>query len=225
MKKTIVILGLILSVTQSMVAQLDPAAKKMLDAINAKYKAYTSFQANITYKLEVTANPSMNESFTADAKVKGNKFHLKKSDGEEFYSNGIYIWNVVAKDKEAYVSDFDAEDKIVDMSKVLDAYKIGYKYLKGLDETIDGVKCTTIELNPDKANLKAEFFKIKLLVNPLNNEVKQWIVFEKNGNRHKFKLNTFKPNVVFAESIFTYDYKKHPEISVEDLTNAGTFSK
>lgn len=228
MRKLISTIAISLSLITSIFAQQDPEAKKILDALNVKYKAYTSFQANITYKLEVTTNASLNETFTADAKIKGNKFYLKKSDGEEFYCNGTYVWNVIAKDKEAYVSDFDPQDKIVDINKVLDAYKSGYKYVKTANETIDGVSCSVVELNPDKAagkSASSDVFKIKILVNPATNEIKQWIVFEKNGNRHKFKINTFKPNVVFADTIFNYEYKKHPEVSVEDLTDAGTFSK
>jgi outer membrane lipoprotein carrier protein len=209
-------------------AQQDPAAKKILDALNVKYKAYTSFQASINYFLEVTTNKNLNESFTADVKLKGDKFYIKKSDGEEFYCNGKYIWNVVVKDKTAMASDFDKDDKLVDLNTILDAYKKGYKYIKAADEMLDGIKYAVVELNPDKAvatNAKSDVFKIKILVNSATNEIKQWIVFEKNGNRHKFKINSFKPNVVFADAIFNYNYKAHPEIEVEDLTDAEVFSK
>lgn len=228
MKKIISILIFVFGFTILVNAQQDPEAKKVLDALNVKYKAHTSFQANLTYKLEVTTNTSMNETYSADVKVKADKFYIKKTDGEEFYCDGKYVWNVIAKDKEAYVSDFDKEDKIVDINKVLDAYKSGYKYIKMPDEIIDGVKCTVIDLNPDKPASqmsKSDVFKIRLLVNPTSNEVKQWIVFEKNGNRHKFKINSYTPNVVFAETTFTYSYKKHPEITVEDLTEESVFSK
>jgi outer membrane lipoprotein-sorting protein len=228
MNRLVSIITLSIAALSTLVAQQDPEAKKILDAVNIKYKAYTSFQANITYKLEVTANTALNETFTADTKIKGDKFHIKKSDGEEFYCNGVYVWNIIAKDKEAYVSDFDPADKIVDLKKILEAYKSGYKYIKTADETLDGIKYAVIELNPIQSASKttsSEFFKIKILINPANNEVKQWIIFEKNGNRHKFKINTFKPNVVFADTIFNYNYKAHPEITVEDLTDASAFSK
>lgn len=228
MRKILSLLSLVLVLNTLSYGQVDQEAKKILDAINAKYKTHTSFQANVTYKLEVTSNPTLNETFSADLKVKGDKFHLKKSDGEEFYCDGKYVWNVISSDKEAYVSDFNKEDKLVDFSSVLDAYKTGYKYVKLADETLDGVKCTVIDLNPDKSAgemAKSDVYKIRLLINPKTNEVMQWIVFEKNGNRHKFKINSYKPNVAFTDATFTYNYKSHPEIIVEDLTEEEAFSK
>lgn len=224
MKRLVSLLVLGLGLVSVGFGQQDAAAKKILDAVNAKYKGHTSFQASMTYKLEVTTNTSLNETFNADVKVKGNKFYLKKSDGEQFICNGVYVWNIDGK--EAYVSDFDPDDKIVDLTKVLDAYKTGYKYVKMQDETIDGIKCNVIDLSPVVvAKSSSDVFKIRILVNPLNNDVKQWVIFEKNGNRHKFKINSYTSNVAFPETTFNYDYKKYPAVSVEDLTDSGAFSK
>jgi outer membrane lipoprotein-sorting protein len=221
--KSVIFFTLIISVLSVGYSQQDPAAKKILDAVNVKYKAFTSLQANITYNLEVTTNKALNETFTADVKLKGDKFYVKKSDGEEYYCNAKYVWNILPKEKTATVSDYDKDDKIIDLTTVLDAYKTGYKYVKSADETIDGVKCAVIELSKIDAN-SAGFFKIKLLINTATNEVKQWIVFEKNGNRHKFKINSYKSNVAFADTVFTYNPKAHPEMEVEDLTDSGAFS-
>lgn len=226
MRKLISVIALVTLSVSVMFSQKDPAAKKILDALSAKYQSHTSFKANITYKLEVTSNPSLNESFKADVSMKGDKFYVSKTDGEKYYCDGKYIWNVV--DGEAYVSDFNVEDNPINIDKVLTAYKSGYKYVKTGQETVGGVKCEIIDLNPDVTESEmatSDVFKIRLLVNTATNEVKQWIVFEKNGNRHNFKINSYKPNAQLSDTIFNYEYKKYPSISVEDLTENEDFSK
>lgn len=226
MKKISSIIALVALSITTMFGQKDPAAKKILDDVSTKYKAHTSLTANITYMLEVTSNPSLNETFTADVKMKGEKFQVKKSDGEKYFCDGKYIWNIL--DEEAYVSDFNKEDNPININKVLNAYKTGYKYMINDSETVGGVKCTVIDLNPDRSAdemATSDVFKIRLLIDPGTNDVKQWIVFEKNGNRHKFKINTYTPNVTLSDAIFVYDYKKYPEVTVEDLTENEAFSK
>ena len=59
MRKLISTIAISLSLITSIFAQQDPEAKKILDALNVKYKAYTSFQANITYKLHLQAIPAI----------------------------------------------------------------------------------------------------------------------------------------------------------------------
>lgn len=219
MKKIISLIAL-LSIAGFGFSQKDPEAKKLLDAVGTKYKTYKSFKANITYNLEVTSNPNLNEFFKADVKVKGDKFHVKKSDGEEFFCNAQYIWNYF--DGECTKTDFDAEENPINFSKTLNAYNEGYKYIKLADETVDGVVCSVIDLNPDKSAEEmatSDVFKIRLLINAKTNEVKQWVVFEKNGNRHKFKINTFKPNAPITDAEFTFDASKYPGVMVEDLSS------
>lgn len=221
MKKNISFIVL-LSIIWVGFSQKDPEAKRILDAVGTKYKAYKSFKANITYNLEVTSNPALNESFKADVKVKGNKFHVKKSDGEEYFCNAKYIWNYF--DGECTKTDFDAEENPINLTKTLNAYNEGYKYIKLADETLSGVVCHVIDLNPDKSAQEmatSDVFKIRLLINAKTNEVKQWIVFEKNGNRHKFKINTFVPNAPITDPEFSFDSKKYPGVMVEDLSSAN----
>ena len=199
--------------------QKDPEAKKILDKVHAKYDGINSFSAKATYKLEVTSNPALNESFVANVKIKGNKFHIKKSDGEEYFCDGKYIWNII--DCEGTKSDYDPEENPMNLEEIIGSYKSGYKYSKKPNETVGGVSCVVIDLEPEKTAEEMEtsdVFKIRILIDTKTNEVKQWIVFERNGNRHKFKIDNFKSNVALADSIFPYKKKAGSCVEVEDLT-------
>jgi len=144
---------------------------------------------------------------------------MKNSDGEETYCNGKYVWQYF--DDECTKLDFDVDDVPIDIQKMLDTYEEEYKYIVSGSETIDNIKYTVIDLNPDKSGKElvgSDVFKIKMLINPNTYEVKQWIIFEKNGNRHKFKINTFSANVTIPDSKFVFDKSKYPGVEVEDLS-------
>ena len=192
----------------------DPNAKKILDKVNAKYSDTEAFTAKITYKLEVTSNPSLNESFTANIKNKGDKFYVKKSDGEQYYCNGVAIWNII--ECEGTISEFDPEENPINFEEIVSSYKNGYKYIKKANETVGGVSCAVIDMEPEK-NEDSDVFKIRLLIDEKTNEVKQWIVFERNGNRHKIKIDNFKTGVSLADSEFEYKKAANSCVVLEDL--------
>jgi len=199
----------------------DSGAASILDKVAKNYEGLSSFTAKLTYNLEVTSNPDLNEKMTFDFKSKGSKFYAKQSDGEEFYCNGTYIWNIF--DGEGTKTDYDTEDSPmpVDLDEVLSSYKENYKYVLKQNETVGGIECNVIDLEPKKSAedmATSDVFKIRLLIDPKTYDVKQFIVFERNGNRHKFRFDSFKKNIALSDSIFTFDEASHPDVIVEDLT-------
>ena len=69
----------------------DPEAKKILDAVSAKFKTFSTVQANFTYKVENGAGKALSTK-TGSILMKGTKYKLSFS-GQEIFCNGTTVWN------------------------------------------------------------------------------------------------------------------------------------
>src|SRR5437763_5658892 len=69
----------------------DPEAKKMLDAVSAKFKTYKSPQASFTYQVE-NAQGKVLSTKKGIVIMKGSKYKVQM-DGLEIYSDGNTVSN------------------------------------------------------------------------------------------------------------------------------------
>ena len=99
-------------------------------------------------------------------------------------------------------------------AKIFTIYEKGFKYIYTGDETIKGHIYQVIDLTPEQDK---EFFKVRLWVEKMKKQLYKATIFDKNGGRFTYTINTFAPNVPVTESTFTYDSKAHPGIEVIDL--------
>jgi outer membrane lipoprotein-sorting protein len=83
------------------------------------------------------------------------------------------------------------------------------------DKTEGGVLCEEIDLVPEKKD--AQFFKIKMFISKKDKAIQSWVMFDKGGNRYKYTISKFNPNVKVDDSFFAFDLKKHPGVEVVDL--------
>jgi|SRR5690606_33328855 len=212
MKKLVFALSaLILSI--STFAQYDPKALQILEAMSNKYKTIPSFEANISYTMTNDVE-KINEEFKGKITVKGNKFRLSLPE-QEVINNGSTIWTYLPEAKEVNIDNYDPGSEDVNPSKIYDIYKTGFKYLYLQDKTENGVVCEEIDLVPEKKD--AQFFKIKMLINKKDKSIQSWTMFDKGGNRYKYTIAKFNPNVNVEDSFFTFDPKKYPGVDVIDL--------
>ena len=82
-------------------------------------------------------------------------------------------------------------------------------------ETFEGKKYDVIELTPE--DVSNQMFKVKLWISPANYTIKQWMMFEKSGNRYTYVINNFKENISLSTSSFKFDKSKYPGVLVTDL--------
>ena len=222
MKKVLSIVGLICLLMFSANAQViskDPEAKKVLDAASEKFKAYKSFKSKFHFVMESKAT-GMNEEYSGDVTVKGEKFLIKTGDGKETYNNGKNVWTFYVDDNEVTIFTYDPDDDNMSINKMLNMYKSGYKYHKLADETIDGVTYTIIDLEPDMSpeeRKSNQVFKIRMKFEKKTKIVSSWKIFERNGNRYTMVIDSFTPNVEVKDSVFEFDKSKHKGVVVEDL--------
>jgi outer membrane lipoprotein carrier protein len=212
MKNSILALcAMILVITAS--AQYDPKALQSLDAMSKKYKAIPAFEANISYVLTNDVE-KVNEEFKGKITVKGDKFRLALPE-QEVINNGSTVWTYLPEAKEVNIDNYDPNSEDVNPSKIYDIYKKGFKYLYLQDKTEGGVLCEEIDLVPEKKD--AQFFKIKMFISKKDKSIQSWVMFDKGGNRYKYTISKFNPNVKVDDSFFAFDLKKYPGVEVVDL--------
>lgn len=202
-----------LLISVSSFAQYDPKALQILEAMSNKYKAISAFEANIAYTL-MNEVENIKEEFKGKITVKGDKFRLSLPE-QEVINNGSTIWTYLPAVKEVNIDNYDPGSEDVNPSKIYDIYKKGFKYLYLQDRSEDGILCEEIDLVPEKKD--AQFFKIKMLISKKDKSIQSWTMFDKGGNKYKYTIAKFNPNVKVEDSFFTFDPKKYPGVEVIDL--------
>lgn len=211
--KKLVFAALLLFTGIQTYAQYDPKALEILEAMSKKYKAITAFEANLTSGLS-NESEGVNEEFKGKITVKGDKFRLLLDD-QEVINNGTTVWTYLPAAKEVNIDNFDPGSDEVNPTKIFDMYKKGFKYLYLADKTEGGVLCEEVDLVPEKKD--AQYFKIKMMISKKDKSIQSWTMFDRSGNRYKYTITKFTPNVKVDDSFFTFDPKKYPGVEVIDL--------
>lgn len=211
--KKFVFLIFSLLVVQVTFAQYDAQALATLDAMSKKYKAYTSFEANITTTM-TNETEGVKEEYKGKITVKGDKYKLVMSE-QEIINNGTTQWTYIPAAKEVTVDNYDATSDEINPSKIYEIYKKGFKYLHNGEHTEAGVVVEEIDLVPEKKD--AQFFKIKMLITKKDRSIQSWTMMDKSGNKYKYTISKFTPNVTVADTFFVFDAKKYPGVDVTDL--------
>ena len=194
-------------------AQYDPKALEILEAMSAKYQNLSSFEASLTSSL-TNETDGINEEFKGKITVKGDMFKLVLDD-QEIINNGTTVWTYLPSAKEVNIDNVDPDTDEMNPSKFYLMYKKGYKYLYLEDQTDGGVLCEVVDLVPEKK--EAQYFKIRMNINKKDKSIQSWTMFDKSGNRYKYSISKFQPNVKVDDSFFTFDPKKYPGVEVIDL--------
>lgn len=198
---------------QVVFAQYDAQALTTLDAMSNKYKAYTSFEANITITM-TNETEGVKEDSKGKITVKGDKYRLVVSE-QEIINNGTTQWTYIPSAKEVTVDNYDPNTSEINPSKIYELYKKGFKYLHNGERTEGGVTVEEIDLVPEKKD--AQFFKIKMIINKKDKSIQSWTMMDKTGNKYKYTISKFTPNVAIADTFFAFDSKKYPGVEVIDL--------
>ncbi|MGI4021074.1 MAG: LolA family protein [Janthinobacterium lividum] len=224
--KKIWILVLIFSTaTTALRAQTDVKAKVILDGVSKKYKAFSAIKSNFSYVLD---NPqesikSYKQSGTIIANPKTNKFRVTIYDGsgnaktinQEIISDGKTQWTYLKKDNEIQVNDADNNPQSLNPAQVFTIYEKGYKYLFTGEVKQQGIVYQQIDLTP--VDSKKPFFKIKLQINKAKSLIYSAAIFDKNGSKYTYILNSGAIDYKGADTIFGFNKKNYPGIEVVDL--------
>jgi outer membrane lipoprotein carrier protein len=209
--KKFVFVAFLVALGKISVAQYDPKALEILEAMSKKYKAIPAFEANLTSAM-TNETEGIKEEFKGKITVKGEKFKLTLED-QEIINNGTTVWTYLPSAKEVSIDNFDPKSDEINPVKIFEIYKTGFKYLYLGDKTEIGFE--EIDLVPEKKN--AQYFKIKMMISKKDQSIQSWTMFDKAGNRYKYIITKFVSNLKVDDSFFVFDAKRYPGVEVNDL--------
>lgn len=222
MLKSILSLVLVFTIgTSSLFAQSakgngksDPEAKKVLDAVSAKFKTFKSVKANFTLKIENAAG-KVQGTKTGTVLMKGMKYRVSIT-GQDIFCDGATIWTYDMAAKEVQVATLDNSSGSITPQKLFtNFYDKDFLFLLNEDVKRNGKTYQVVELTPlDKTK---PFFKVVLEVDKATKVIMSTRVFEKNGNRYLYAINNMSTSSVIADDSFVFSPKKYPGVEVIDL--------
>ncbi len=186
----------------------DPDAKKILDAVSAKFKTFQTVESKFTIKIENSAGKALGTK-SGSFYMKGKKYRIQAT-AQEQYSDGSIIWTVDKASKEVTINKVDPNSNSITPQKLFTNF-YDKDYLYKLNGTTSGT--SEIELTPtDKTKA---IFKILLYVK--NSSITSMKLLEKTGNKYYLSISGSKTNGALQDNIFVFDSKKYPGIEVVDL--------
>jgi chaperone LolA len=194
--------------------QNDADAKKILDAVSAKFKTYKSPQASFTYKVENTQGKALSTK-KGSVVMKGNKFKVFM-DGMEIYSDGKTVWNYDKSANEVTVNNVSEGGSGMTPQKMFtNFYDKDFYYKMNGQKKEAGKNLVEIELTPtDKTR---PYHKVYLLVDKATNSIYSAKFLEKSGGRYSYTINTLKGTATVADGDFVFSKSKYPGVEVVDL--------
>jgi len=220
MKKIIISLLLIVVTVQAVTAQTkglgqsDPDAKKILDAVSAKFKSFKSVQAKFLLNIESAAGKSLGTK-TGTLFMKSSKYRISVT-GQEIYSDGINVSTYEKGANEITITKFDPSANTLTPQKLFtNFYDKDFLYKLNGDKVINGKKLIEIELTPtDKSK---PFFKVLLYIDKAISAISSAKIFEKAGNKYTYAVSGMNTTTVLNDAQFVLDPKKYPGVEVVDL--------
>jgi outer membrane lipoprotein carrier protein len=190
----------------------DPDAKKVLDAVSAKFKTYKSVQAKFALKIENASGKNLGTK-TGTVYMKGTRYRISVT-GQEIYCDGSNIWTYDKASKEVTINKIDPSANSITPQKLFtNFYDKDFLYKLNGNVPINAKPMQEVELTPiDKTKA---FHKVLVYVS--NSVINTTKVFEKTGNRYTYSISNMKTNTTIPDGTFVFDSKLYPGIEVVDL--------
>ncbi len=141
--------------------------------------------------------------------MKGSKYRVNIS-GQEIYSDGDNIWTYDKSANEVQLTKFDPSSNTITPQKMFtNFYDKDFLYKLNGEKKEGNKVVQEIELTPvDKTKT---FFKVLVNVDKATKNIVSSKVFEKNGDRYIYTVNSMKTNTDLPESLIYFRCKKTSE--------------
>jgi len=192
----------------------DPEAKKVLDAVSAKFKTFSSVQAAFSYKVE-DAKGKVQSNKTGTITMKGTKYRVNFGS-QEIFCDGKTIWSYDKTAKEVTINNLDASGSTLTPQKLFtNFYDKDFLYLLNGEKKVGTKTLQEIEMTPtDKGKA---FHKVYLQVDKAAKTIYSTKVLENGGNRYTYTVTNMKTNLPAADNMFAFDKSKYPGVEEVDL--------
>ncbi|GAB4092314.1 hypothetical protein GCM10028786_12400 [Flaviaesturariibacter terrae] len=201
-------------VTSSNPVNSDPEAKKILDAVSARFRTFRAPSAAFTYKIENAQGKALS---TKKGKVimKGTKYHVT-IPGMELFSDGKTSWSFDRSANEVTVKDVEtATGEITPQKLFTNFYDKDFLYKLNGEKREGGRVLQEIELTP--TNKTRPYHKVYLWVDKVNKVFYSARILNKDGNRFTYTVSSLKPDSGASDAEFVFNKAKFPGVEVVDL--------
>lgn len=221
MKKIIINLFISLVATSALVAQpkpgmgsSDPEAKKILDAVSAKFKTFKAVQAKFALTIENAGGKALGNK-TGALSMKGSKYRISIT-GQEIFCDGVNVSTYDKSANEVTITKIDPTVNTITPQKLFtNFYDKDFLYKLNGESTVKGKKLQEIELTPiDKTK---PFFKVLLYIDKVNSTISSAKLFEKSGNKYNYSVSNLNGKANVTDAQFVFDAKQYPGAEVVDL--------
>jgi outer membrane lipoprotein carrier protein len=190
----------------------DPEAKKVLDAVSAKFRTYKTVQAKFLLKIENVSGKNLGTK-TGTVYMKGTKYRISVT-GQEIYCDGTNVWTYDKAAKEVTINKVDPSANSITPQKLFtNFYDKDFLYKLNGKTLLNGKMMQEVELTPiDKTKA---FHKVLVYID--KSVIGTTKVYEKTGNRYTYSVNNMATNGNIQDAIFNFDAKQFPGVEVVDL--------
>lgn len=192
----------------------DPAAKRILDAVSAKFKTFKAPKASFTYTVE---NGSGKVLATKKGVVvmKGSKYKASM-DGLEIFSDGRTVWNYDKAAREVTVNNVEEGGAAMSPQKLFtNFYDKDFYYKLNGEKKVSGKTVQEIELTPiDKTK---PYHKVYVWVDKNSKMIHSAKFLEKSGGRYSYTVTSLQPTTAVSDAQFVFNKAKYPGVEVIDL--------
>jgi outer membrane lipoprotein-sorting protein len=192
----------------------DPEAKKILDAVSAKFKTFKAVQAKFALSIENATGKALGNK-SGSLSMKGSKYRISIT-GQEIFCDGSNVSTYDKSANEVTITKIDPTANTITPQKLFtNFYDKDFLYKLNGEATIKGKKLQEIELTPiDKSK---PFFKVLLYVDKAANTISSAKLFEKSGNKYTYTVSNLNGKAAVADAQFVFDAKQYPGAEVVDL--------
>jgi outer membrane lipoprotein carrier protein len=218
MKHYLVVSVLIgLAITGTAQTSSDPAAKKILDGVSAKFRTYKAVQANFTLKIE-DANGKLQGIQKGTVFMKGIKYRISLAGKEkkEIFCDGTTLHTYDKAANEVTISKVDPATKtITPQSLLTNFYDKDFLYKLNGEKKEGNKNLQEIEMTPvDKTKT---FHKVYVYVDKGSKNIYSTKVLDKNGNKYTYTVNSLTAKADLNDQLFIFDKTKYPGVEEVDL--------
>ncbi len=192
----------------------DPNAKKVLDAVSAKFKTFKAVQAKFSLKVENGTGKVMGNK-SGNVYMKGTKYRVNVT-GQEIFCDGSNVWTYDKSANEVTITKLDGSNNTITPQKLFtNFYDRDFLYKLNGESKAGGKTLQEVELTPiDKSK---PFHKVLVYVDKASQSISSTKVFEKTGNKYTYSVSGMNTSGAVADAMFVFDAKKYPGVEVVDL--------
>ena len=213
MHKKIILALLVIGIGGNVMAQKDPKAREVLDAMSDTYQKISSFQADLAYTMTNKVE-NINETFNGKISVKGDMYRLVMQE-QEIYNDGTTVWTYLPDLPEVTIDNFNPEAGDITPTSIFNIYKDGYKYLYLNSFTDNGKSYDVVDLVPNDKD--AQYFKVRIEIGAKDKLLRRFILFDREGSEYAYMISNFKSDVNLGDDYFRFDASKLSEDEIIDI--------